>query len=153
MLGSVSLDSQETGIQLDWVLVSHPLRRESPPKTLHMRIQTAPADLVILYPNRRFAGVSCLLIRQADHSISISHGDGQTVRTGEWRQKGKTILAKSRVAYRTVTVVGHAIPEPEVSEEFERLDARRLRSSRSEYRELERFSDLEGLDILVRTSR
>ncbi len=117
-----------------------------------MRIKTAPADLIVLYPNGRFAGVSCLLIRQADGSISISKGDGQIVRTGEWLQRDKTILVKSRVVYRTVAIMGRAIPEPEVSEKFERPAARRLRSSKSEYRGLQQFADLKELNTLIPTS-
>ena len=153
MLGSFSVDSQETGIQLDWVLVSHPLRWESAPRILHMRTKTAPADLVVLYPNGKFAAVSCYLIRQADGSITISRGDGDTVRTGEWIQKDKTILAKSRIVYRTVVISGRAIPEPEVSEDFMRSNTGHMRSSRWEYRKLQRFSDLVYLDTLIRCDR
>ncbi|PYX34697.1 MAG: hypothetical protein DMG80_01120 [Acidobacteria bacterium] len=113
----------------------------------------APADLVVLYPNGKFAAVSCYLIRQVDGSTTISRGDGDTVRIGEWKKIGKKILVKSRIVYRTIVIEGRAIPEPEVNEEFSGSDAGPLRSSRWEYRKLQQFSDLVYLDTLIRCDR
>ena len=153
LLASVSASSQERVVQLDWIFVSHPLRWESPPRTLHLGIKTAAADLIVLYPTGQFAGVSCLLIKGSNGFVSISRGDGEIVRIGKWLQKGNTIQVKSQIVYRTGPIIGRAIPEDEVTEQFKRSAKDRLRSSGWEYVALQRFSDLEYLDGLIRCDR
>jgi hypothetical protein len=153
VLSSVSADAQERGVQFDWLFVSHPLRWEPPPRTSHSKIKTAAADLIVLFPTGQFAGVSCLLIKQSDGAITISRGDGDVVRIGQWQPEDGGVRAKSQVVYRTVTIIGRAIPEQEVSEQFKKSATDRLRGSRWEYRRLQRFSDFEYLDTLIRCDR
>jgi hypothetical protein len=145
--------SQQNGLQPDWLFATHPLRWQSPPRELHLGIKTAPSDLMVLYPNGSFAGVSCLLIKSSDGHITISRGDGDVVRIGQWQQENAGVLTKSRVVFRTVTVTGRSIPEDETSERFIKQTANRLRNSRSEYRRLRGFSDFAYLDTLIRCDR
>src|ERR1019366_10110387 len=102
-------------------------------------IKTAAADLIVLYPTGQFAGVSCLLIKGSNGFVSISRGDGEIVRIGKWLQKGNTIQVKSQIVYRTGPIIGRAIPEDEVTEQFKRSAKDRLRSSGWEYVALQRF--------------
>jgi len=145
--------AQGRSVRPDWVFVSHPLRWDSPPRELHLQQREARAALVVLYPSGQFAGVACFLIKGANGSITISRGDGDVVRIGQWQTEGKRVLAKSQVVYRTVTIEGRSMPEAEISERFSRTTPNRLRSSRSEYRNLKGFADFEYLDTLIRCDR
>jgi len=152
-LSFIPASSQTRGLQLDWVFVSHPLHWKSPPKALHLKEKTVDADLIVLFPDGQFAGVSCYLIKQADGTITISRGDGDVVRIGQWQSRDAEVMVKSQVVFRTVTMIDRAIPEQEVSELLKRSASDRLRTSRWEYRKLQQFSDLEYLDTLIRCDR
>ena len=145
--------AQLPSAQPERIFVSHPLQWTSPPRALHLREKIAGADLIVLYPSGQFAGVSCYLIKRPDGTIIISKGDGDVVRIGQWQSTKTGIMAKSQIVFRTVTITGRAIPEQEVSEQFTRSTAGRLRGSRWEYRKIQQFSDLEYLDILIRCDR
>jgi hypothetical protein len=108
---------------------------------------------MVLSPNGKFASVACYRIRQPDGSTTISRGDGDTVRIGEWAKKDKKILVKSRIVYGNAVIKGRAIPKPEVIEEFVGSDVGSLRSSQWEYRKLQQFSELVYLDTLIRCDR
>jgi hypothetical protein len=144
--------AQGRSVQPEWVFVSHPLRWDSPPRKLHLQQREAAPDLAVLYPDGQFAGVACFLIKGPNGSITISRGDGDVVRIGQWQAEGKRVLATSQVVYRTITIEGRSMPEAEVTERFSRTP-NRLRSSRSEYRNLKEFSDFEYLDTLIRCDR
>jgi len=85
--------------------------------------------------------------------ISLSRGDGDTVRIGSWREENLTVIAKSSIVYRTVPIMGRAIPEAETTERFERLAGNRFRISKLEYRSLPGLSDLDYLQSLIRCDR
>jgi hypothetical protein len=93
--------------------------------------------------------VSCYLIKQADGTITISKGDGEVVRIGQWKSRDAEVEVKSQIVFRTVTMIGRAIPEQEFSEHLKRSAPDRLRGPQWEYGKLRQFFDLEYLGTLI----
>jgi hypothetical protein len=96
-----------------WVLVAQPLKWESPPPEAGLKIKTAPAEIIVLYPSGDFGAVFGLLIRQRDGSIQLCNGDGHIVSIGKWKRDGDTIRITFRVVYADVLTRGVPIPGPE----------------------------------------
>jgi len=106
--------AQQTPVKPEWVLVGgQPIHWDSPPRGTHIPIKTSPASILIFNPNGDFAELGCLLIRQKDGTVLISHGDGFVVGAGRWTHDANSVTVMSRVVYRTVPMVGGAKPESE----------------------------------------
>ena len=109
----------QTGpIDPKWIVVSRPLRWQYFPPEIHMNRGMARAEIMVFYPSGAYGYVACLLIRQFDGSICISHGDGFDVKNGTWTREGKALTVRSRLVYAEVTYNGQQIPGPEVVEQF-----------------------------------
>jgi len=153
LLSSVLLFAQADVIAPDWVLVSHPLHWESPPAKLKLPIHTAPATVMVLYPDGRFASVSCYLVEHKDGNVTMSRGDGFVIRKGRWNEDNGHVITTATVVFRTVQRTSHSVETAErVKYAVRNLKGqRRLNSPNmdSYYERLPRFSDLNELANLV----
>ena len=145
--------SQAAKIDPTWVYISQPLRWESPPRNLHLRIKTASAQVIILYPSGSLSEVGCLLIRQQDGKITISKGDGEVVKAGTWVSEGESIILTSHVVFRTVQLInpatGKAESESDVTEVFRKGPNSLQQVGKKRYVHLKTFDDFESLSALA----
>jgi hypothetical protein len=111
--------AQQTQIKTEWVLVGgQPIHWDSPPRDAHLPVKTSRATILVFYPNGDFTSLGCLLIRQKDGSVLISHGDGFVVSAGHWKQDANAVTITSRVVYRTMPMTGDPNPEAEEQQVF-----------------------------------
>lgn len=153
VLVTVAAHAQSTTIASDWVFVSSPLRWESPPLQAKLPIHTAPATIVVIYPDGRYAALACLLIKQKDGRITISNGDGFVVHIGAWSDSGGKLVANSSVVFRSVALVRKAAPETPQIQQFmvKQVNGHReLYSGGKKYAPLPHFTDLNNLANIVR---
>jgi len=111
---------------------------------------------MVFYPSGDFGYVACYLIRQADGTVTISRGDGFVVKIGKWKRSDSTVTITSRVVYREIVVIGRAIPESEVVEQFQDLSNGSdlsLRAADRQFRPLPAFRDLDFLGALIACDR
>jgi hypothetical protein len=125
----------------------------SPPET-GIRIQSAPAIIIVLFPNGQCSDVCCILIRQGD-SVDVSHGDGFVVRSGTWKAADDRLEAPSSVVFRTANIKGKPLPEPSITEKFtvRQSNGREviLDSRGRKYAPSSKFKDMEELGAIVNT--
>jgi hypothetical protein len=111
---------------------------------------------MVLYPSGDFGSVACYLIRQADGTVTISRGDGFVVKVGKWERSDSTVTITSRTVYREVVIIGRAIPEPEVVEQFHDMSRRgywSLRTADRQFGPLPTFRDLDFLGAVIACDR
>jgi len=123
---------------------------------LHLKEKTGPGQIMVLYPSGDVAYVACYLIRRADGAMIISRGDGFTVKIGQWTRSGSTVTIASRTVYRTIVMIGQAIPEPEVVEQFRDISHDgywRLRTADRQFQPLLTFRDLGFLATVIACDR
>jgi hypothetical protein len=104
---------------------------------------------MVLYPSGEFGYVACVLIRQADGRVTISHGDGFVINIGKWSRTDSIVRITSRTVYRTVVVTGRAIPEPEMVEQFRDMSHDGHWSLRTTGRRFEPLPSFQDLDFLA----
>ena len=111
---TLSAQPQFRPIDNGWFTVRQPSKWQSPPRQLHSKIKSGPAQIMVLYPSGDFGYLACYLIRRPDGSVTISRGDGFVVKIGNWEKANGTVTVRSRTVYREVVAIGQPIPEPEV---------------------------------------
>jgi hypothetical protein len=93
---------------------------------IDVKWQSAPADVEpnlsivstrVLYfqPDGKMNVIGCVVNRQFSH-YTISAGDGQTIAAGDWHEENGRILARSRLVYRSVQIIGEALPGPWIND-------------------------------------
>jgi hypothetical protein len=146
---------QTNAISAEWVFISTPLNWQAPPPQTGIRIHSAPAVIIVLYPNGQYAEVACILIRQNDKSMTISHGDGFVVRSGTWKAADDELEARSSIVFRTVNIKGPPLPEPPLTERFtikRSLGPKEILDSRGgRYAPSSKFRDMEELSAVIET--
>lgn len=156
MFVNITAYGQINAIAPDWVLVSTPLKWKSPPRKVELHIHTAPATVLVVYPNGRYAAVACLLIEQTDGRVTISRGDGYIVRSGAWKRVDNKLVADTTVVFRTLWLVSKKEPESSRNERFRVEQVRGhqelLQDGGQKYAPLTRFSDFEGLATLINST-
>jgi hypothetical protein len=142
-------------IDIGWVTIRQPAKWQSPPRILHLKEKTGPGQIMVLYPSGDFAYVACYLIRRADGTVIMSRGDGFVVKVGKWKRSDSTVTISSRTVYREIVMIGRAIPEPEMVEQFR--DTSRsgwsLRTTDSQFGPLPTFRDLDFLGAVIACDR
>jgi hypothetical protein len=102
-----------------------------------------------VYPSGKYAAVACLLIKQQDGAVTISHGDGYVVQSGTWKIVSDKLIANSSVVFRTVSLSGNAEPEPSQTEQFkiERVNGHKVLHELGglKYAPLPQFADVNDL--------
>jgi hypothetical protein len=88
-------------IEPSWLYVNKDLRWESPPRKATASYRYSDnAELVVFYPTRQCALVSCTLYqRSRSQHESISMGDDFSVRKGTWSRVGDEITIKVRLTH------------------------------------------------------
>jgi len=156
IFANITAQTKINAIAPDWVLVSTPLKWESHPRKAEFHIHTAPATLLVVYPNGMYAEVACLLIEQTDGRVTISHGDGYIVRSGTWKTVDNKLVANATVVFRTLWLVSKKEPESSRDERFriEQVRGHRelLEDSGQKYAPLPRFSDFDSLATFINSS-
>jgi len=153
---SIETQAQPQTIDSRWITVRQPRKWQSPPRELHLKTKTGPAEIMVLYPSGDYGYVACYLIRQADGSVNISRGDGFVVKIGKWSGTKSTVTIKSQTVYREIVISGRAIPEPEVVEEFRstsRAGYWRLRLADRHFEPLPNFRDFDFLASVIACDR
>jgi hypothetical protein len=143
-------------VDIGSVTIRQPGKWQSPPRKLHSKIKSGPAQIMILYPSGDFGYLACYLIRQADGAVTISRGDGFVVKVGKWRRSNGEVTVTSRTVYREIVLTGQAIPEPEVVEQFRDVSHDGywyLRTSDQRFEPMSRFRDLDFLGNIIACDR
>lgn len=83
---------------------------EHAPASVNPKLDTATTTVLYLGENQRFAVIGCVVLK-ASGRLTISHGDGQQISSGEWDGKlpGRV---KYRLVSRTVQRVDETLPGP-----------------------------------------
>lgn len=152
VLLTLPLFSQVETIAPEWVVVTTPLIRTSPPTNTGLRIRSSPATLLVFYPSGKYAAMSCLLIQQKDGGVTISNGDSHVVRIGRWGQNANGIVAFSIEVSPTISISGDTQPEPTLVEEFSVRQVkgkRQLRVGPQRFTPLAQFADFAKLAALI----
>jgi hypothetical protein len=121
-----------------------------------LKEKTGPGEIMVLYPSGDFGYVACYLIRQADGTVTISRGDGFVVKIGKWKRSDSTVTLTSRTVYREIVMIGRAIPEPEVVEQFHDISHGgywSLRTADMQFRSLPTFRDVDFLGAVIACDR
>jgi hypothetical protein len=88
--------------------------------------------------------------------VTVSRGDGFVVKIGKWSRTNGTVTIASRTVYREVVLIGRAIPEPEVVEQFRDMSHNgswTLRASDRRFEPLPGFQDLDFLGAVIACDR
>ena len=152
-IATVTAHGQINAIAPNWVFVPTPLKWKSPPRRAGLHIHTAPATLLVVYPNGVYVSVACLLIEQNDGTVTISHGDGYVVRKGTWKSVDNELIAEATVVFRTLWLVSKKEPESPQTEQFTVKQVRGHQELKAvggqKYAPLARFTDFDGLATLI----
>ena len=83
---------------------------EHAPANVNPKLETAATTVLYFGENQRFVMIGCVVLR-APSRLTISHGDGQVISSGEWdgQLPGQV---KYRLISRTVQRVGETLPGP-----------------------------------------
>ena len=139
-----------------WITVSYPLKWEAPPRETGLKIKTAAAAIMVLYPSGDFAEVRCHLIRQSNGRVNIPRNPGHTVATGTWNLSGDVLSITSHVVYTDALPIGKPIPGPETTTQFKAQVHDRywlIANSNTRFRPMPQFTDLEFLRTVITCDR
>ena len=146
---------QTAQIKPEWATFSTPIQWESPPPELHSKIKSGPVRIRVFFPSGDYGQVGCYAVRQPDGSVLISRGDGDVVAIGRWHIEQDKVVVTSRIVYRTVVILGRAIPEAETVEKFSFKQGQywTVWNKEGRYAPLLRFGDWGYLTDLIRCDR
>ena len=144
---------QTAMIDAAWVYISQPLKWETPHKKLHLGINTAVGEIIILYPSGQLAVLECSLIQQRDGKVTISKGDSEVVRAGSWSNNGNSLTLTSHVVFGTIrfssSTNGKSAAEQEITITLTKQHDSLQDDKKRLFAHLKTFDDFEFLSLLA----
>ena len=106
-ISKVEVSNTNSNVQIEqinpsWVYINKDIKWESPPKEIEQTFQgSLNSNIVVFYPNGKFAFVGCTLYRDnKTRTIAISMGDDFSVRKGIWKKDGAgNIIVNSHLTH------------------------------------------------------